>query len=107
MKYDMTVTINDPNTEKGMNSDLLFSFDVEFWCNENDYGNGYHVSIRNTTAGYELNHNVYDLRYDKDFHKAHKIAWLADWSDNYWNGENGAYKLKSITITRKENDDDE
>lgn len=102
MKYTMSVIINDPNTEDGMNSDLFLRFNVEFSHDENDYGNGYYVLIK----GDEGFSNYYDLRYNKDFHAAHKIAWLADWADNYWSGKDGAYKLKSIGITREENDDE-
>lgn len=97
MNYTMTVTIEDPNTELYKNSELILFLTAEFTHNEDDYGNGHWVMIKGK-EGFE---NFYDLRYDKDFHANRKISWLADWADNYWNGENGAYRIKSIAIKRK------
>lgn len=96
MNYNMTVIIEDPKTKAGMNSDLVLPMQVSFSHNEKTYGNGYYVMIK----GEHGFGQCYDLRYNKDFHAKYKIAWLADWADNYWNGENGAYRLKEITITR-------
>ena len=102
MNYRMTALINDPNTEKDMNSDLFIVLRVTFTHNEGDYGNGYWVMIKGD-EGFE---NFYDLRYDTDFHADHKMSWLTYWAENYWNGKNGAYRLKGIKITRKEQEND-
>lgn len=95
MKYKMRVVIADPNTKEGMISDLMLDMTAEFAYDPKQYGNGYSLAIE----GKEGFGNYYDLRYDKDFHSRHKIAYLAEWAERYWSGENGAYKLKSITIT--------
>ena len=98
MNYNMTALIKDPKTAEGMNSDIFIRLKVSFTHNEDDYGNGYWVMIKGD-EGFE---NFYDLRYDKDFHANHKMAWLTEWAENYWNGENGAYILKGVKISRKE-----
>ena len=95
MNYNMTVVIYDPNTEEGMVSDLTFELRAEFGYNPNQYGNGHSLYIE----GKGFSPQCYDIRYDKDFHRNHKIEYLASWADRYWSGEKGAYKLKSITIT--------
>ena len=97
MKYRMTALISDPKTEEGMNSDLFIVLRVTFSHNKDDYGNGYRVMIKGD-EGFE---NLYDLRYDTDFNANHKMTWLTEWAENYWNGENGAYQLKGIKISRK------
>lgn len=102
MDYTMTVVIEDPKTEKGKNSELMLRLKVAFTHNEDDYGNGYWVMIKGD-KGFE---NFYDLRYDKTFYTNLKMAWLTDWAEKYWNGKNGAYRLKGISITRKEQKND-
>lgn len=97
MDYNMTVIINDPKTAEGMNSDIFLRLKVSFTHNEDDYGNGYWVMIKGE-EGFE---NYYDLRYNKDFHASQKMTWLTSWAEAYWSGENGAYSLKGIKITRK------
>lgn len=94
MNYKMTVTICDPNTQEGMTSDIVFVLNCSFAYDEDTYGNGYHLAIEG--EGYSPEY--YDLRYDSDFHKDRKMAYLVDWAQTYWNGKNGAYKVKSITI---------
>ena len=98
MNYTMTVTIENPKTEPGKNSELLFKMSASFAHDAEQYGNGYSVRIVNETEHYE---NYYDLRYDTEFNPKYAISWLTSWANTYWNGENGAYRLKSITITRK------
>lgn len=107
MKYAMSVIINDPNTEKGMNSDLRKVMHAVFSHNPDTYGNGYYVRIVETTCYGGMFERNYDLRYDTDFNPKFAIAWLASWADTYWNGENEAYKLKSITIRQEGADDEE
>lgn len=98
MEYKMIVTIFDPETPEGMCSDITYELNCSFSCNDNDYGNGHHVAITSADGRFQ---NYYDLRYDTDFHKNKKEAWLADWAYSYWTGENGSYKVKSLTIKSK------
>ena len=94
MKYKMQVVIYNPETEEGMNSDLVMNLECVYCYDENDYGNGYHLAIEMNT-GY-VNH--YDLRYDKNFHKDEKEAFLVRWAYFYWTGKDGAYAIKRLTI---------
>lgn len=95
MKYKMEVVITDPKAKDGVNSDQMFLLDAEFVYDPKQYGNGYSMGIE----GKGFSPQYYDIRYDKDFDRRHKIAYLAEWAERSWSGENGAYKLKSITIT--------
>ena len=102
MKYNMNVIIKDPNTEAGMNSDLWLKLEAVFWHDPEQYGNGYQVSIGSRKdSKIPLYSSVYDLRYNKDFDPEHKMSWLVEWAENYWNGFNGAYKLSSISLEQK------
>lgn len=97
MKYKITAIIANPKTEAGMCSDLVLKLTARFTYDANQYGNGYYVTIYGD-KGFE---NVIDLRYDKGFNRNRKLAWLVKWAEDYWNGENGAYLLKSITVSRE------
>lgn len=102
MKYTMSVIINDPNTEEGMNSDLIFLLEADFVHDAEQYGNGYQVAIGSRKdSAIPFYRSIVDLRYNTDFDPDKKISWLADWADNYWSGKDGAYKLKSIGITKE------
>ena len=98
MKYKMKVWIVNPDTQDGANSELMFDLDCAFAYDENSYGNGYWLGI----GGKGFFGHGYDLRYDASFNSKRKIAWLADWADNYWSGENGAYELKKIEIEKED-----
>lgn len=102
MDYRMKVTINDPNTPKGMVTELFFDLDCHFNYNPRQYGNGYHLSIFNKYFDKQL----IDLRYDKTFDRNNKEKWLKEWANNYWTGENGAWAIKHLEIVPEENTKD-
>ena len=95
MKYLMRVVIEDPNVEPGMVAELFFDLTCYFTHHPEQYGNGYTVSI----AGDNFYKQIYDLRYDKSFNRDKKADWLKAWAHNYWSGKNGAWKVKSLTIS--------
>jgi len=95
MNYEIRVTIYNPETEKGFNSDLQFVLLASFYYDKDQYGNGYYVSIK----GKEFYENYIDLRYNQEFEPTEKMTWLTHWACNYWSGKNGVYKLKYIAIT--------
>ena len=97
MKYKMIVVIEDPDTPEGMVGELLFQLTCIFTHDDNQYGNGYWLVIK----GEDFTPCHIDLRYNTSFNKDEKEKWLKNWAENYWNGKNGAWKLKSITITKK------
>lgn len=96
MKYMMKVTIANPDTPKGMNSDLFLKLTCSFSYNPNTYGNGHYVSIK----GKDFNPEILDIRYDTSFNRHKKEEWLERWARYYWSGKNGAYAVKSITIEK-------
>lgn len=96
MKYDMKVTITDPNTLGGMVSELVFDLTCNFVYDETQYGNGYYVSIQ----GKDFYRQVIDLRYDKSFDRDNKEKWLMDWAKSYWSGKDGAWVVKSLIIAK-------
>lgn len=102
MNYNMTVTIEDPHTEAGKNSDLIFLLDADFVHDPEQYGNGYQVAIGSKKeSAIPFYRSIIDLRYDTDFDPEKKIAWLADWAQHYWSGKDGAYRVKALSISHK------
>lgn len=96
MKYEMKVVIYDPETPAGMTSDLMFNLSCSFTHDPEQYGNGHFVSI----SGREFYRQVIDLRYDTEFDRNNKMAFLEKWARNYWSGKNGAYAIKSLEISK-------
>ena len=99
MKYRMLVVISDPKTEKGMNSDITLDLRCTFSYDPDTYGNGHSVKIEGGGVAFC---NVYDLRYDKSFNKNQKMGWLEKWAHSYWSGEGGSYYVKSLSISKGE-----
>ena len=95
MKYEMKVFISNPNTEKGMSSQVFFDLIAMFHHDEKQYGNGYYLDIENESGSFS---NYYDLRYDMDFNPNDKIGYLTRWANSYWSGKNGAYKVDELII---------
>ena len=98
MKYEMKVVIYDPETPKGMISDLMFKLSCSFVYDSEQYGNGHYLNI----GGKEFYQQVIDLRYDTEFDRNNKIAFLEKWARNYWSGKNGAYAIKTLEISEAE-----
>ncbi len=92
MNYKMNVTICSPKDETKVRT---MELDVEFSYDEKTYGNGHYLYIGNGSFEFYL-----DIRYDSTFNKNKKTAYLRKWAKNYWSGENGAYKVKTIKIER-------
>lgn len=92
----MKVILTDPNTAKGMISELFFDLECNFVYDQEQYGNGHYVSIK----GKEFYKTVIDLRYDQSFDSNNKEKWLEAWARKFWSGENGAWSIKSLAITK-------
>ena len=97
MNYRMKVVIYNPETPEGMTSDLMFDLSCSFYYDPEQYGNGHYLCIK----GKEFYQQVIDLRYDAEFDRNNKIAFLEKWARNYWSGTNGAYAIKTLEINRK------
>lgn len=89
-RYKMKVTVKSAEENKT----LSFELTCTYFCNPEDYGNGYHLAIE----GDGFFDQYYDLRYDKSFKRKRKMTWLVDWAEYYWSGEEGAYKVTHIDI---------
>lgn len=98
MRYLLQVIITKPDFEPKFSVDKLLNFEVDFSFDENDYGNGAYVLIESNDGFCRS----IDLRYDKNFCNDRKEVWLAQWAYNYWNGENGSYKVRRLTIEKEE-----
>lgn len=96
LNYKMTIEIYDPDTPVGMFSSLRLYLFCEVFCDPKDFGNGAYVSIR----GEGFSKNVFDVRYDKSFSLDFPDVWLKNWAKNYWNGSNGAWKIKNLQILK-------
>ena len=96
LNYKMTVEIFDPETPVGMFSGLRLYLFCEFFRDTNDFGNGCYFSI----CGEGFSTNVFDIRFDKSFNIDEPDVWLKNWAKNYWNGCNGAWKIKSLQILK-------
>lgn len=94
MNYEMKVRITDPNTQ----NELSYKLKCSFAYDKEQYGNGFFLSIE----GEDFYPQGFDLRYDRSFRKSEKEKWLEDWARNYWSGENGAWVIKSLEITKAE-----
>ena len=90
MEYKMKVVITKDGNEKTYTLDCGFSYDEE------QYGNGHCASIE----GNDFHLQYLDIRYDRSFNKSNKSKWLEEWARNYWSGQNGAYYVKWIEITK-------
>lgn len=93
MKYLMNVVIKDPNTESGMVSDMLLTFQCYFIREEEGYGKKTFLNICSEDAC-----NVIDLRHDKNYIRGKEKEYLEYWAKNYWTGKNRAWEVKSLSI---------
>lgn len=73
---------------------------VEFACQENDYGNGYHMCVRGDNEPFGF--TVYDIRYDTDFDKDNKIPYIVQLFAYRYTGEDGSWKLIGISVHEAE-----
>ena len=96
LNYKMSVEIYDPKVPVGMFSGLWLYLFCEVFCDPNDFGNGCYVSIH----GEAFSKHVFDVRYDKSFNINDPDVWFKKWAKNYWNGCNGAWKIKSLQILK-------
>lgn len=97
MKYNIEMLIVDPNEKT---EQVNRHYEIEFWCNSNDYGNGYHVSFNNVDS--KGDKQLFDLRYDSNFDKNHPELWIADYVYHNWSGEQESYDVQKLTIERIE-----
>ena len=96
LNYKMTVEIFDPESPVGMYSGERLYLFCEVFYDQDNYGNGCYVSI----SGKGFSRNVFDIRYDKSFNIHEPELWITNWAKNYWNGCNGAWKIKSLQILK-------
>lgn len=92
--YILRVTIQNPEDTSEL---INFTFEATYTTDNDDYGNSTYLNIKARDAGRTDSH-LYDIRYNRDYHPGHEIEFLTGWACKYWNGENGAYSLKNISI---------
>ena len=91
----MTVTITNPKAPAETPSERTFKLECAFVYDEEQYGNGYYVSIH----GDDFYPKYLDLRYNRDFNPDNKPALLELWARNYWTGTDGAWAIKHMEIS--------
>ena len=88
----MTITVTNPTDQ----DTVTRCYNVAFHKNEDDYGNGYHVSIWCDATGFD---EYYDIRYDTSFCETKKDEWMKKWAEKRWSGKNHSWKLTSVEIS--------
>lgn len=92
-KYRLHVTLENPDKP----DDLVdMSYECEFEENKDTYGNGFYLGMKPTSGKGMM--SVYDLRYDKEFHRKRKAEFLIYYAETFFSGKNGAWKLVSATV---------
>lgn len=91
MKYKILVEIINPAKTITKTKDLT----ATFYYDPEQYGNKHFVSIRSQDSEWN-----YDIRYDTDFRSDNKAGWLENWAKNYWSGEQGAWSILHLEITK-------
>ena len=86
-KFKLEVVIFNP--EKPTET-RCYNYDVRFSKQPDGYGKRTYLRIGENY--------YYDLRYNEDNHQGHEIEFLTAWACSQWCGENGAHKLKDISI---------
>lgn len=99
MKYLMSVVIKDTNTESGMVSDMLLTFQCYFIKDDDNYTYGKKTYL--SIIGKDSDKYI-DLRYDKNYNRGKEKEYLEYWANNYWTGKNGAWEIKSLNIMEVE-----
>lgn len=90
-RYTVQLILENPNDITEWDEQDL---DFLFICKENDYGNGYYVSINDYTD----TNTIIDLRYDRNFHPTNKVPWIVKWLYDTWSGKKGSWSIKEFTI---------
>lgn len=104
--YKVTYHITGPDystDEHAMAAEVVDAV-VEFDYDPDAYGNGYCMAIRSRVEPFGM--QGYDIRYDKDFHKLSRIAWLANYFANRYDGQDGRWELIGIRVHEAEEVDE-
>ena len=103
MKRDFYVGVVLHLSDDGNGHAMIMEFNVFFYYNENDYGNGYYMDIVPVSG---MSDGMYlDIRYDRDFNDSVDtdiLKYVANFCFNRWTGKNGAWTIESIKLTMKE-----
>lgn len=94
-RFNVKVFVNSNDGES-------YSFDskIEFGCNPEDYGNGYHMYVQSSEEPFHG--QGYDIRYNKDFHKDEKLLFIVQFYSDRYSGKNGWWKLVGIRVHEAE-----
>lgn len=85
--YKVVATITDGQEVKTITKDVVFSTDPE------DYGNGTYL--------WWSADNGYDIRYDTDYTQKYELAYLVDFMNRYWSGDNGSWTLVGVQAQKQ------
>ena len=82
MKYELIVLIDIGEGE--LSCYKSFDLKVEYFYNENTYGNHYYMSVKNMPREEAYFDFYYDLRYDISFYPDYKMTYAIEWAEKYW-----------------------
>lgn len=95
VSYTITGKSYDP-ADNGKEMTLTFDVTVEFSYDPDTYGNGYSMGI--SGKGEPFGFTGYDIRYDRDFDPANKMAYVMQFYATKYSGAYGSWKLKELSI---------
>ena len=90
-RFNVKVYLNN-----GEGSSYVYDAKIEFSCNPNDYGNGYHMGIKATEEAF--GYDAYDIRYDTEFNVDDPISYIVQFYSHRYDGKRNKYKLVGIRI---------
>lgn len=87
MKFNYTLTLEIDGEKEVFNPEVTFS------KNENTYGNGFYMKVKNCGFGVC---NVFDCRYDQRLNPNKLNEFFIVFARDRWDGEDGSAKLIDI-----------
>ena len=99
MKYNIEMLVVKPSINKPQKKEMKVNLEISFYCNPNDYGNGYRASVFYKDTGYS---ECVDLRYDTNFDEEVAELWITDYVYHNWCGKYDSYDIQKLTIERIE-----
>ena len=94
MKKEVTYKVEVKVTKQEQN--LTLEGTVQFGCNEDDYGNGYWMSVNGMDE--PSWGGVYDIRYDTEFDPDCMISYITNVYSIKFSGKRDRFRMTSIKV---------
>lgn len=93
--YNLKVSIHHPEKAE---MKYTYEYIVNFFKDEKGYGNKSYMQLAHTDG---TPFNYFDLRYNNAYDPNYQISFIALWADTYWSGNDGAWVLDGLVISRR------